>query len=261
MLWSFKKEFAKKRLFKASAGKAWTQGAEAAALIARKALGAMGASASLLGSGTDEEETWVAKTTLLLHEVDDTARKAAKAGGAKWTDELRGRAALVRAAIETAVGASGQRRRRALLGAGAGDRRRERRRRRPRARRDRGLARRAPQGSPRSRATFGPRSRRPPTLDHHNLVQLRRADPSSPSSSSAPTTSAAHRDGFELTDRRMERRATSSSEVDYCLYCHDRDKDSCSKGLRDNKTGAIKPNPLGVALDGCPLDEKISEMH
>ncbi len=50
-------------------------------------------------------------------------------------------------------------------------------------------------------------------------------------------------------------------QVDYCLYCHDRDKDSCSKGLRDNKTGAIKANGVGIALDGCPLDEKISEMH
>ena len=50
-------------------------------------------------------------------------------------------------------------------------------------------------------------------------------------------------------------------EVDYCLYCHDRDKDSCSKGLRDDKTGALKPNALGIALTGCPLDEKISEMH
>ncbi len=33
------------------------------------------------------------------------------------------------------------------------------------------------------------------------------------------------------------------------------------QGLRDNKTGAIKPNPLGVELNGCPLGEKISEMH
>ena len=68
------------------------------------------------------------------------------------------------------------------------------------------------------------------------------------------------RDGFALTDRRMKVREIES-EVDYCLFCHDRDKDSCSKGLRDNKTGAIKPNPLGVDLNGCPLDEKISEMH
>ena len=44
------------------------------------------------------------------------------------------------------------------------------------------------------------------------------------------------------------------------MLCHERDKDSCSKGLRD-KTGAITSNPLGIPLPGCPLDEKISEMH
>ncbi|MGE5414120.1 MAG: FAD-dependent oxidoreductase, partial [Syntrophomonadaceae bacterium] len=49
-------------------------------------------------------------------------------------------------------------------------------------------------------------------------------------------------------------------EVDYCLYCHDRDKDSCSKGLLA-KDGGFRRNPLGVPLAGCPLDEKISEMH
>ena len=50
------------------------------------------------------------------------------------------------------------------------------------------------------------------------------------------------------------------SEINYCVLCHERDKDSCRKGLTD-KTGAIAANPLGIPLDGCPLDEKISEMH
>jgi hypothetical protein len=44
------------------------------------------------------------------------------------------------------------------------------------------------------------------------------------------------------------------------VLCHERDKDSCSKGLHD-KDGAVSVNPLGISLDGCPLDEKISEMH
>ncbi len=68
------------------------------------------------------------------------------------------------------------------------------------------------------------------------------------------------RDGFSLTDRRGDPRMVEQ-EIDYCLYCHERDKDSCSKGLRDNKTNELKKNPLGVVLAGCPLDEKISEMH
>ena len=49
-------------------------------------------------------------------------------------------------------------------------------------------------------------------------------------------------------------------QVDYCIYCHDRDKDSCSKGLRDvdkaTKAVTLKKNPLGISLGGCPLDEK-----
>jgi NADPH-dependent glutamate synthase beta subunit-like oxidoreductase len=50
------------------------------------------------------------------------------------------------------------------------------------------------------------------------------------------------------------------SEIHYCVLCHERDKDSCSKGLHD-KEGAVAVNPLGIELHGCPLDEKISEMH
>ena len=50
------------------------------------------------------------------------------------------------------------------------------------------------------------------------------------------------------------------SEIHYCVLCHERDKDTCSKGIRD-KEGKVTTNPLGIPLAGCPLDEKISEMH
>ncbi|MEY3105960.1 MAG: hypothetical protein RIT35_120, partial [Pseudomonadota bacterium] len=40
-----------------------------------------------------------------------------------------------------------------------------------------------------------------------------------------------------------------------------RDTDSCSKGMRNKKTNTFKIDPLGVTTIGCPLDEKISEMH
>src|SRR4029078_7942315 len=50
------------------------------------------------------------------------------------------------------------------------------------------------------------------------------------------------------------------SEIHYCVLCHERDKDSCSKGLRE-KDGTVTVNPLGIELKGCPLDEKISDMH
>ena len=39
------------------------------------------------------------------------------------------------------------------------------------------------------------------------------------------------------------------SEIHYSVLCHERDKDSCSKGLHD-KDGRIVVNPLGIALDG-----------
>jgi NADPH-dependent glutamate synthase beta subunit-like oxidoreductase/NAD(P)H-flavin reductase len=68
------------------------------------------------------------------------------------------------------------------------------------------------------------------------------------------------RDGFALTDRRHDLRHILY-EVDHCIYCHDRDTDSCSKGMRNRKDGTFKVNPLGVNITGCPLDEKISEMH
>jgi NADPH-dependent glutamate synthase beta subunit-like oxidoreductase len=67
------------------------------------------------------------------------------------------------------------------------------------------------------------------------------------------------RDGFALTDRRGTRREVTK-HIDYCMICHERDKDSCSKGIKE-KDGAYKKNPLGIESKGCPLDEKISEMH
>ena len=68
------------------------------------------------------------------------------------------------------------------------------------------------------------------------------------------------RDGFALTDKRCDARHILY-EIDHCIYCHDRDADSCSKGMRNRKDGSYKVNPLGVNITGCPLEEKISEMH
>lgn len=68
------------------------------------------------------------------------------------------------------------------------------------------------------------------------------------------------RDGFKLTDPRYNERQVLS-EVNHCIYCHERDTDSCSKGMRNKKTETFKVDPLGVTTTGCPLDEKISEMH
>jgi NADPH-dependent glutamate synthase beta subunit-like oxidoreductase/NAD(P)H-flavin reductase len=69
-----------------------------------------------------------------------------------------------------------------------------------------------------------------------------------------------HREGFSLTDTGMDTQQ-ALDQMNYCIWCHTQGKDSCSKGLKDRKTGAFQKSPFGVTLAGCPLDEKISEMH
>jgi NAD(P)H-flavin reductase/NADPH-dependent glutamate synthase beta subunit-like oxidoreductase len=96
----------------------------------------------------------------------------------------------------------------------------------------------------------------PETLDYWKLVQTQ---PAGGVGAHGPDARLRRRDGFGLTDSRMRSREILS-EIHYCVLCHDRDKDSCSKGLTD-KDGAFTVNPLGIPLEGCPLDEKISEMH
>ena len=69
------------------------------------------------------------------------------------------------------------------------------------------------------------------------------------------------RDGFALTDKRCDARHILY-EIDYCIICHPREKWTRARtGLTDDKAGGFQLNPLGIPLTGCPLDEKISEMH
>jgi NADPH-dependent glutamate synthase beta subunit-like oxidoreductase/NAD(P)H-flavin reductase len=99
----------------------------------------------------------------------------------------------------------------------------------------------------------------PETLDFARLVHVVRPDPARPQVLIGPDEVRRRRDGFALTDLRASVRERLS-EIHYCVLCHERDKDSCSKGVVD-KQGAVVTNALGIALAGCPLDEKISEMH
>ncbi len=96
-------------------------------------------------------------------------------------------------------------------------------------------------------------------VDHFALVHVEHPDPQRPTVLEGPAAHLRRRDGFGLTDQRMTAREVLG-EIHYCVLCHERDKDSCSKGLLD-KAGATVSNPLGIELEGCPLDEKISEMH
>jgi NAD(P)H-flavin reductase/NADPH-dependent glutamate synthase beta subunit-like oxidoreductase len=101
----------------------------------------------------------------------------------------------------------------------------------------------------------------PKALDsaHAELVPILRRKAGLPEAIEGPDETRRARDGFRLTDRRMSGRETLG-EVHYCLYCHDRKKDSCRTGLVE-KSGATKKNPLGIPLEGCPLEERISEAH
>jgi len=106
--------------------------------------------------------------------------------------------------------------------------------------------------------------RTPSTMDHHHLVHAQHPNADLPEMATGPAETRRDRDGFSLTDRRMNRLEVAN-EVDYCILCQDRDKDSCRRGLDDapppKGKGGIKANPLGVPLAGCPLDERIGEMH
>ncbi len=99
----------------------------------------------------------------------------------------------------------------------------------------------------------------PHGLDYQNLVHLIHPREDVPELLRGASEDMRRRVGFKLTDDRGTMR-DALYEVDYCLICHEREKDSCSTGLHE-KDGSVKKNPLGIKLEGCPLDEKISEMH
>ncbi len=236
-LWRFKREFAKKRVLRDSAGKAWfAHGLGDPEAAARAVLKSAGMEDKPL-----DEEMAVAKATLSLHEVDDIARKVKKGGGAEWSPELKARAAeIANAAREAGVsGATDE----DLVAAGLdaveawlGQRLRNKK----------------------DAASHWPSLHAPHTLKFEELVQLRRPSPEFPELFVGPDEHRRNR-SFALTDHRASAREVEQ-EIDYCMLCHERDKDSCSKGFVE-KTGGFKKNPLGVPLEGCPLEEKISEMH
>lgn len=62
------------------------------------------------------------------------------------------------------------------------------------------------------------------------------------------TTNPRQREGFGLTDHGLTNQR-ACSEAHYCILCHVQKKDSCRKGLEAAKKS------------GCPLDQKISQMH
>jgi NADPH-dependent glutamate synthase beta subunit-like oxidoreductase/NAD(P)H-flavin reductase len=79
-----------------------------------------------------------------------------------------------------------------------------------------------------------------------------------------PKSHLRHREGFALTDDAGHI-SVALDNAHYCIFCHNQGKDSCSKGLREKQVGdtpaLFKKNALDIILNGCPLEEKISEMN
>ena len=102
----------------------------------------------------------------------------------------------------------------------------------------------------------------PRPLIPDKLVELKVV---SPEIFEGPDQHLRRRDGFGLTDPRGDARMVMS-EVDACVLCHEREKDSCSHGFKEKPASegapiTYKKNAAGIELAGCPLEEHISEMH
>jgi len=105
--------------------------------------------------------------------------------------------------------------------------------------------------------------RLPERLDHQDLVKHETLTKNNISYLTSAENSLRQRDGFSLTDQRMNAREVQN-EINYCIYCHDHEGDFCSKGFPVKKTDfslGFRKNPLDITLAGCPLEEKISEMQ
>lgn len=103
----------------------------------------------------------------------------------------------------------------------------------------------------------------PKRIDHQQLVKTIPVNQDKYGRVCGPEDELRLRDGFKLTDSRMNAREVQD-EINYCIYCHDHDGDFCSKGFpvkKGDPAQGFKKNPLDVTLTGCPLEEKISEMH
>ncbi len=99
----------------------------------------------------------------------------------------------------------------------------------------------------------------PHRLDPHHLVPVETVERDGVTMLRLPEDEWRRRDGFALTDAGTDLTG-ALDQANYCIWCHNQGKDSCSKGLKE-KDGAFKKSVFGVTLAGCPLEEKISEMN
>ncbi|MEX2296214.1 MAG: FAD-dependent oxidoreductase [Dongiaceae bacterium] len=99
----------------------------------------------------------------------------------------------------------------------------------------------------------------PHKVDLEHLVPVKTAEHHPAKALELPPALLRHREGFALTDAGTDL-VGALDQAHYCIFCHNQGKDSCSKGYRE-KDGSFRKTMFGVTLAGCPLEEKISEMH
>ncbi len=115
-----------------------------------------------------------------------------------------------------------------------------------------------PEGKARHRD--GPLFKVPHKLDFEHLVPIETEVVDGVTKMKLPRPLLRHREGFSLTDQGFDL-VRALDQTHYCIFCHHQGKDSCSRGLKDRKTGAFQKSLFGVTLAGCPLEQKISEMN
>ncbi|MFZ9150647.1 MAG: hypothetical protein ACO22T_05680, partial [Burkholderiales bacterium] len=105
----------------------------------------------------------------------------------------------------------------------------------------------------------------PHKLDFQNLVPSRTTTAKGYTEHRFDVSRLRQRAGFKLTDKGTDLTG-ALDEANYCIWCHEQGKDSCSKGLKEKGASgrgaqSFKKSPFGITLAGCPLEEKISEFH
>lgn len=97
----------------------------------------------------------------------------------------------------------------------------------------------------------------PERLDRQKLIDVQ------DQSGQLHATKQQLRTGFQWTDQAMPESA-SYQQAHYCVYCHRHQGDTCSSGFLQKKqdpASGFRKNSLDMSLLGCPLEQKISEMH
>jgi NADPH-dependent glutamate synthase beta subunit-like oxidoreductase/NAD(P)H-flavin reductase len=115
----------------------------------------------------------------------------------------------------------------------------------------------------RERHRHGVLFKAPAKLDYYNLVPVSADDRAG--FRSFALEHLRRREGFALTDPGTDLTG-ALDEANYCIWCHEQGRDSCSHGLKEKAPSEGGPIPFkksvfGVQLAGCPLEEKISEFH